>query len=94
MYRVANASIRSVTSTTVSNGFRGRAAADPELRAVRDLRPPARLTLGTFVDGHAAVLHDFLLRVLGCDPVPGFAPTLANSAAAEHLAAAITAAPD
>jgi hypothetical protein len=32
--------------------------------------------------------------VLGCDPVPGFAPTLANSAAAEHLAAAITAAPD
>ncbi|HEY5483018.1 MAG TPA: Gfo/Idh/MocA family oxidoreductase [Propionibacteriaceae bacterium] len=74
--------------------FRGRAAADPELRAARGLRPPARLTLGPFVDGHAAALHHFLLRVLGGDPIPGFAPTLADSAAAERLVAATTAAPD
>ena len=74
--------------------FRRRAAAESELRAVRDLLPPARLTLGPFVDGHAAALLHFLLRVLGDDPVPGFAPTLADSAAAERLVAAITAAPD
>ena len=74
--------------------FRSRVAADPELRAVGDLRPPARLTLGTFVDGHAAALHHFLLRVLGGDPVPSFAPTLADSAAAERLVAAATAGPD
>ena len=73
--------------------FRRRAAADPELRALADLRPPARLTLGPFVDGHAAGLHHFLLRVRGRDPVPGFAPTLADSAAAERLVADITAAP-
>jgi hypothetical protein len=46
------------------------------------------------VDGHAAALHHFLLRVLGGDPIPGFAPTLADSAAAERLVAATTAAPD
>ena len=74
--------------------FRGRAAADPELQAIRDLRPPARLTLGPFVDAKAAALHHFLLRVMGTDPSPGLAPTLADSAAAERIVAAIAAASD
>jgi predicted dehydrogenase len=71
--------------------FRREAAADPWVRAVEDLRPPARLTLGAFVDLHAAALHHAMRRVLGDDPAPGLAPTLADSAAAEALAAAATA---
>lgn len=71
--------------------FRREAAADPWVRAVDDLRPPARLTLGAFVDLHAAALHHVMRRVLGDDPAPGLAPTLADSAAAEALAAAVTA---
>ena len=70
--------------------FRARADGDPQLRAVRDLRPPARLTLGPFVDAHAAALHHFLLRSLERDPLPGFAPTLSDSAAAERLVADMT----
>ena len=58
-----------------------------------DLLPPARLTLGPFVDGHAAGLHHFLVRLIGGDPVPGLAPTLADSAAAERLVAAMLSMP-
>lgn len=67
----------------------GRVAADPEIRAVAGLRPPARLSLGPFVDSHAAGLLHFLLRVRGSDPAPGYAPLPADSAAVETLAAAI-----
>ena len=74
--------------------FRGRMAADPELRQIRELRPPTRLTLGPFVDSKAAALHHFLLRVMGTDPQPGLAPTLADSAAAERIVAAIATSPD
>jgi predicted dehydrogenase len=73
--------------------FRRRASADPALRAVEELRPPRRLTLGPFVDGHLAGLHHFLRRVEGDDPIPCFAPTLADSASAERLVAAILSLP-
>jgi predicted dehydrogenase len=65
---------------------RTRAAADPLVRAVQELRPPPRLTLGSFVDSHAAAIHHCLLRVAGGDPAPGLAPTLADAAAAEVIA--------
>jgi predicted dehydrogenase len=71
--------------------YRERAADDAFVKAVRALRPPPRLTLGSFVDLHAAALHHALRRTIGDDPAPGLAPTLADSAAAEELAHAITA---
>jgi predicted dehydrogenase len=71
--------------------YRRQAAADPFVTAVAALRPPARLSLGSFVDLHAAALHHALRRTLGDDPAPGLAPTLADSAAAEALAHAVTA---
>lgn len=74
--------------------YHRRAAGDASGRALAGLLPPPRLTLGPFVDGHAASIHHFLLRVAGSDPVQGYAPTLADSAAAERLVAAITTAPD
>jgi len=76
--------------------FDGREAAfhevargDPFVRVVETLRPPSRLSLGSFVDLHAAGLHHALLRVAGDDPAPGLAPTLSDAAAAESIAHAI-----
>jgi predicted dehydrogenase len=71
--------------------FRQQAAEDPWVRAVEALRPPARLTLGSFVDLHAAGLHHAMRRLRDEDPAPGLAPTLGDSAAAEALSHAITA---
>ena len=86
------------TDTVVLRRFDGReadyrsgAASDPLVRAVAELRPPPRLTLGSFVDSHAAALHHFLLRVAGTDPAPGLAPTFADAAAAEAVAHRIVA---
>jgi predicted dehydrogenase len=64
--------------------------ADPEARAVFSLLPPARLSLGNFVDIHLASLGHFLQRVAGEDPLPGYAARLADSAVAERLVAKIT----
>jgi predicted dehydrogenase len=72
--------------------FEVDAARDPLLRVVEDLRPPSRLTLGAFVDLHAAAVHHALLRVAGVDPAPGLAPTMADAAVAERLAHDIVAA--
>ena len=69
--------------------YRTESLRDPWVRAVADLRPPPRLSLGSFVDLHAAGLHHALLRIIGDDPAPGLAPTLADAAAAEALAHAI-----
>jgi predicted dehydrogenase len=69
--------------------YRAAAALDPYVRAVEALRPPVRLSLGSFVDLHAAGLHHMLLRTAGNDPAPGLAPTFADAAAAESLAHAI-----
>lgn len=66
--------------------FRREAAADPWVRAVIGLRPPPRLSLGSFVDLHAAALHHAMLRVAGRDPAPGLAPTFADAAVAERIA--------
>src|SRR5437870_2351026 len=66
--------------------YREAARRDPYVRGVEALRPPARLSLGSFVDLHAAALHHVLLRVAGDDPAPGLAPTLADAAAAESVA--------
>jgi len=66
--------------------YREAASRDPFVRAVEALRPPARLSLGSFVDLHAAALHHVLLRVAGDDPAPGLAPTLADAATAESMA--------
>ena len=71
--------------------YRQQAADDTFVRAVEALRPPPRLTLGSFVDLHAAALHHAMRRAIGDDPAPGLAPTLADSAAAETLSHAITA---
>ena len=62
------------------------ARADPFVRAVEALRPPARLSLGSFLDLHAAAFHHVLARVAGSDPAPGLAPTLTDAAAAESIA--------
>jgi predicted dehydrogenase len=59
---------------------------DPWLRVVEELRPPPRLTLGSFVDLHAAALHHALLRVAGLDPAQGLAPSLTDAAVSEQLA--------
>ena len=56
--------------------YREVARADSFVRAVEALRPAARLSLGSFVDLHAAALHHVLARVAGNDPAPGLAPTL------------------
>jgi predicted dehydrogenase len=66
--------------------YREIARADPFVRAVEALRPPARLSLGSFVDLHAAAMHHVLARVAGNDPTPGLAPTLSDAAAAESIA--------
>jgi predicted dehydrogenase len=66
--------------------YREIARADPLVRAVEALRPPARLSMGSFVDLHAAALHHVLARVAGDDPAPGLAPTLSDAAAAESIA--------
>jgi predicted dehydrogenase len=71
--------------------YRRRAATDRFVQAVEALRPPSRLSLGSFVDLHAAALHHACRRAIGDDPAPGLAPTLADSAAAELLAHAIAA---
>jgi predicted dehydrogenase len=73
------------------SAFRQRAAEDAWVKAVQALRPPAPLTLGSFVDLHAAGLHHVMRRLRDEDPAPGLAPTLADSAAAEALAHRITA---
>ena len=57
--------------------------------AVQELRPPARLSLGPFVDQHAAGLHHLLVRMTADDPAPGLAPTFADAAAAESIAHAL-----
>src|SRR5437588_8526291 len=44
------------------------ARADPFVRAVGALAPPPRLSLGSFVDLHAAALNHVLVRVAGSDP--------------------------
>lgn len=49
------------------------------------LLPPARLSLGRFVDTHQASLYHFLLRVSGVDPAVGWAPGFAEALAAERL---------
>jgi len=76
--------------------FDGREAAyleaagrDPFVMAVQELRPPARLSLGPFVDQHAAGLHHLLVRMTADDPAPGLAPTFADAAAAESIAHAL-----
>jgi predicted dehydrogenase len=66
--------------------FRREVSADPLVRAVDVLRPPARLSLGSFVDLHAAALHHAALRAVNRDPAPGLAPTVADAAIAERLA--------
>jgi len=66
--------------------YREVARADSFVRAVEALRPAARLSLGSFVDLHAAALHHVLARVAGNDPAPGLAPTLGDAAAAESIA--------
>lgn len=66
--------------------YREIAQVDPFVRAVEALRPPARLSLGPFVDLHAAALHHVLERVAGNDPAPGLAPTLNDAATAESIA--------
>lgn len=71
--------------------YRSQAADDTFVRAVEALRPPPRLTLGSFVDLHAAALHHAMRRAIDDDPAPGLAPTLADSAVAETLSQAITA---
>ncbi|HLY35737.1 MAG TPA: Gfo/Idh/MocA family oxidoreductase [Candidatus Limnocylindria bacterium] len=71
--------------------YRTRAARDALVLAVEELRPPPRLSLGAFVDLHAASLHHCLLRVAGSDPAPGLAPSLADAAAAEAIAHRIVA---
>jgi predicted dehydrogenase len=72
------------------HAFHQQASEDPWVKAVEALRPPARLTLGSFVDLHAAGLHHVMRRLRDEDPAPGLAPTLGDSAAAEALAHAIT----
>jgi predicted dehydrogenase len=72
--------------------FEAAARRDPWLRAVQELRPPPRLTLGSFVDLHAAALHHALLRVAGLDPAPGLAPSLTDAVASEQLAHDVVAA--
>jgi len=62
------------------------ARADPFVRAVEALRPPTRLSLGSFVDLHAAALNHVLVRVAGSDLAPGLAPSLSDAAAAESIA--------
>jgi predicted dehydrogenase len=47
--------------------------------------PPARLSLGAFIDAHQASLYHFLLRCAGTDPTPGWAPRFADSLEAERL---------
>jgi predicted dehydrogenase len=64
---------------------RARAAEDRWVGAVAQLRPPPRLTLGSFVDAHAAGLHHCLLRVAGADPAPGLAPSIGDAAASEAI---------
>jgi len=71
--------------------YRTRAAGDALVLAVEQLRPPTRLSLGSFVDSHAASLHHCLLRVAGSDPAPGLAPSLADAATAEAIAHRIVA---
>ena len=69
--------------------YREVARGDPYVRVVETLRPPSRLSLGSFVDLHAAGLHHALLRVAAEDPATGLAPTLSDAAAAESIAHAI-----
>ena len=68
------------------SAFEEIARADPLVRAAEVLRPPPRLSMGSFVDQHAAGLHHILLRVTGDDPAPGLAPTLSDASAAEAIA--------
>jgi predicted dehydrogenase len=70
-------------------GYREATRRDKFVQAVAALRPPARLSLGSFVDLHAAALHHVLQRIAGQDPAPGLAPTLTDAAAAESVAHAI-----
>ena len=74
--------------------FAQRSVSDPERRATVDLLPPARLTLVPFVDGHAAGPHHSCCGLSGAIPSRDSLPTLADSAGAEQLVAAITAVPD
>ncbi|HLN64239.1 MAG TPA: Gfo/Idh/MocA family oxidoreductase [Symbiobacteriaceae bacterium] len=64
--------------------FDGTAPVVASIPATR-LLPPARLSLGRFVDTHQASLYHFLLRVAGVDPAPGWAPGFADALAAERL---------
>ncbi|HYG57284.1 MAG TPA: Gfo/Idh/MocA family oxidoreductase [Symbiobacteriaceae bacterium] len=47
--------------------------------------PPSRLTLGPFVDAHQAGLYHFLLRFVGEDPTPGWAPDFTAALTAERI---------
>jgi predicted dehydrogenase len=75
--------------------WRAQAARDPLVLAAAALRPPPRLTLGSFVDAHAASLLHHLLRSEGLPALVGgsaadeLAPSLADALAAERLAHAI-----
>ncbi|HWI66294.1 MAG TPA: Gfo/Idh/MocA family oxidoreductase [Symbiobacteriaceae bacterium] len=62
----------------------GAAPPMPEPPALQ-YQPPARLSLGRFVDNHQAALLHFLLRCTGSDPTPGWAPTFGDSLAAERV---------
>jgi predicted dehydrogenase len=69
--------------------------AGPYLKALLEVYPPARMTLGGFVDAHAASLHWWLRRVL--DPAweqgrPPLAASVADALAAQELMAAAYAA--
>ena len=66
--------------------FQREVRGDQLVRGVDALRPPPRLSLGSFVDLHAAALHHAALRAVNRDPAPGLAPTLADAAIAERLA--------
>jgi predicted dehydrogenase len=60
----------------------GPAVAAP---AMLQYLPPARLSLGSFMDAHQASLYHFMLRCAGSDPTPGWAPRFTDSLAAERL---------
>lgn len=65
--------------------FRTHAHASDLVRSVRALAPTPRLTLGWFTDVHATSLHHFLLRAIGADPVPDYAPTIADAVSGESM---------
>lgn len=57
----------------------------PAPEPARRYLPPPRQTAGLMMDLHQAGLLHFMLRCTGADPTPGWAPTFADSLAAERL---------